>query len=341
MHQLAELMVQKMFCVREGETVAITGDSGSDRSFADALANATEKAGGKFLILWTPKAKEDGQAGMAAWPEEALTAVLCKVDVWIELQSTILLYSPIWEKAMKENKKLRYLILGDSSIPSLARTFMGFDITLLSQFLVKVMERAKRAKTIRITSKNGTDVCYKTEEKFMFDYDGGDFSKPIFGTAPGYVNIVPKVGSMEGTIVFDLLTCADIFQKEEKITVQMKNGAIAQVEGQKEAEKFKAYLAAFNDPNMFKISHNMLGFNPSVREMRGEIVEDERVWGGVDFGFGHTSPIDMPPLGQPAKSHFDGVVEKTSIYFDQILIVDQGEVVDQALKRLADKLLHP
>lgn len=338
MNALADLMIQKMFCVTAGETVAITGDSGSDRLFADALAKATEKSGGKFLILWTPKAQSDSQAGMPAWPVEALSAALCEVDVWIELQSTILLYSDIWEKAMKENKKLRYLILGSSSIPSLARTFMGFDIKKLSNFLIEVMERSMRAKTIRITSENGTDVSYQTDANYIFDYDGGDYSMPIFGTAPGYVNIIPKTGSMEGKVVFDLLMNVDVFQKEEKVSFIMKEGSIHSVNGGEEAKKFKAYLERFNDPNMYKISHNMLGFNPSVREMKGEIVEDERVWGGVDFGFGHTSPIDMPPHGQPAKSHFDGVVEKVNIYFDDEMIVKNGEVFIPALKSISDKL---
>ena len=70
----------------------------------------------------------------------------------------------------------------------------------------------------------------------------------------------------------------------------------------------------------------MFGFNPGVKELCGEIVEDERIWGGVDFGFGHTSPMDMPPLGQPASSHFDGVVAKVNIFLDDIQIVNNGEV---------------
>ena len=101
----------------------------------------------------------------------------------------------------------------------------------------------------------------------------------------------------------------------------------------------KRFLASFNDPNMYKISHNMLGLNPGVRKLCGEIVEDERVWGGVDFGFGHTSPIDMPPDGQVAKSHFDGVVAKASIYLDDQQIVANGTVCHPDLKDLAEKIL--
>ena len=106
------------------------------------------------------------------------------------------------------------------------------------------------------------------------------------------------------------------------------------------AEKFKSYLASFDDENMYKISHNMIGLNPKVHEITGELVEDERIWGGVDFGFGHTSPMDMPPHGQEAKSHFDGVVAKTSIYFDDVQITKNGKVCHEDLRPLAESLLN-
>jgi len=83
----------------------------------------------------------------------------------------------------------------------------------------------------------------------------------------------------------------------------------------------------------------MFGLNPGVRKLTGNIVEDERIWGGVDFGFGHTSAMDMPPNGQEAKSHFDGIVEKASIFLDDVPIVKNGEVCHNDLKPLATKLI--
>lgn len=337
--KVSQTMIQDMFQVKPGETVAITGDTGSDREFADAIAAATFAAGGIPLIMWIPKAAHDGQAGMKDWPSEALTAALSNVNVWIELNSSVLLYSDIWEKAFANNKKLRYTVLADSTIQSLMRVFTTFDIKTLGLFLSKVRDMAMKAKTIRITSENGTDVSYDLDLNYLFDYDDGDLSMPKFGTAPGYVNIVPKTNTMRGNIVFDLLMNANVYGTDNKVEFIMKNGNISEIKGGAEADKFKAYLADFQDENMYKISHNMFGFNPGVRSLCGEIVEDERVWGGVDFGFGHTSPMDMPPLGQPAKSHFDGVVGKVSIFLDNIQIVNNGDVCHPDLIPLAKQLI--
>lgn len=338
--RIAKVLIENMFKVKTGETVAITGDTGSDRELADALAGAAYAVGAKPLILLTPKASHDGQAGEIDWPVKPLTAALSKVDVWIELSTAVMLYSRIWETAFSKNKKLRYLVIGGASIPSIMRTFVGFDVDVLNSFLLKVKSMTEKTKVVRIIGDNGTDVSYETDTNYMFDIDSGDYSHPKFGTAPGYVNIVPKTGSMNGTIVFDLLMNANVYNTENHVEFLMKDGVISGVIGGTEADKFKEYLASFEDENMYKISHNMFGFNPGVRRLCGEIVEDERVWGGVDFGFGHTSPMDMPPYGQPAKSHFDGVVGKVSIFLDDIMIVDNGNVCHQDLLPLANKLLN-
>jgi leucyl aminopeptidase (aminopeptidase T) len=334
--EFSETLIKTMFQVKKGETVAITIDLGSKREIVEALAKATQDVGGIPLLMWIPKAEKDSQAGMKDWPVEALTAALCKADVWIEANSVVLLYSDIWETAMKDNKKLRYLIIADSSIESLHRVFTGYEIGTLKNLLSKVTDMAMTSKKVRITSKNGTDVSYNIDLNYTFDYDDGDFSKPKFGTAPGFVNIVPKLDSMNGVIIFDHLQHTD---NNSQIKFIMKNGKITEVSGGKAAEKFKSYLTSFNDENMYKISHNMLGLNPKVRDLTYELVEDERIWGGVDFGFGHTSVMDMPPFGQEAVSHFDGVVKNTSIYFDHKQITNNGVVCHEDLKPLAEKLI--
>lgn len=335
--RFSKILMEDMFQVKTGETVAITSDLGTDRETIDAMAQAAKNAGGLPLVMYIPQAKKDGQAGMVDWPSEALTAALCKADVWIEANTVVLLYSDIWEKAMRDNKKLRYLIIAESSIESLDRVFTGFEIASLKKLLAKVTDMAMQAKKVHITSENGTDVSYDIDTNYTFDYDDGDFSKPKFGTAPGFINIVPKLNSMNGRIVFDYLQHAVV---QKQMEFNMKNGVITDVKGEGSME-FKAYLSSFEDENMYKISHNMLGFNPNVHKITGELVEDERIWGGVDFGFGHTSAMDMPPFGQMAKSHFDGVVAETSIYFDKVQITDKGEVCHEDLRPLADSLLKP
>lgn len=336
--RISKVLVEDMFQVQPRETVVITVDSGSRMEIVHPLFSHIKACGGLPMIIHIPVARGDSEAGMLDWPVAPLQAALSNADVWLEMNSVVLLYSSIWEVAMKDNKKLRYLILGNSSVESLSRVFTGYDIPTLGNLLKGVMDLARQTKKVRVTSQNGTDVSYDTDPLHALDIDDGDYSKPIFGTAPGYVNIVPKVGTMEGRILFDELQNTQIYEKKECLEFVMKDGRIDKVIGGEEADKFINYLASFDDPNMYKISHHMIGLNPNVRTLVGEIVEDERVWGGTDFGFGHTSPIDMPPHGQVAKSHFDGIIAKTSIYFDGVKITDNGEVCHPGLLSFAESL---
>jgi leucyl aminopeptidase (aminopeptidase T) len=337
--RITKVLIEDMFQLSDGETVAITVDDGSPMDIAKAIFKKVKSCGGLPMIVHIPIARGDSEAGMSDWPASPLTAALSEVDVWIEMNSVVLLYSNIWETAMRENEKLRYLIIGSSTAKSLDRILCGYDIQNLGKLLRSVMQMATQTKRVRITSKNGTDVSYLTDPAHALDIDDGDYSKPIFGTAPGYVNIVPKVGSMKGRIVFDQLQFSNIFNNNEQLEFIMNEGKIEEVKGTVEAEKFRQFLASFDDSNMYKISHNMIGLNPNVNSLVGEIVEDERIWGGVDFGFGHTSPIDMPPDGQVAKSHFDGIVACTTIYFDEVKIVEDGVVCHPKLIPFAEALL--
>lgn len=340
LERVSRVLINEMFQVKTGETVIITVDQGSEMDLANAFFHQIKKCGGLPMLVQIPIGRGDSEVGMPDWPVSPLQAALNQVDIWIEMNSIVLLYSSIWEAVMRDNTALRYLILGHSTATSLDRVLTGYDIPTLGRLLNDILQMAKGTHRVRITSANGTDVSYLTDSRHALDIDDGDYSKPIFGTAPGYVNIVPKVGTMEGRIVFDELQNTDILDSDENIEFEMKNGQIQAVRGGDAAMKFRKYLADFNDSNMYKISHHMIGLNPNVHSLVGEIVEDERIWGGTDFGFGHTSPIDMPPHGQVAKSHFDGIIQKTSTYFDDVKIIDNGTVCHPKLIPLAATLIQ-
>lgn len=336
MEKVAKRLIE-MFQIKQGETVAITEDNGSEPGLVDALFGEISSVGGKPLVLKFKQARDNGQAGIMDWPAEALTAALSNVDVWIETNYAFLLYSNIWEEAMAVNKKLRFLTITQSSIESLERVFCDYEVSEMSTLLYGLKDMAQEAETVTITSNNGTNITFEVEPNYPMDLDDGDFSKPKFMTAPGYLNIVPKTGTMNGTIIFDMIMHADL---SDKSTVEfiIKDGKIINFEGKK-GFLLQNYIEKFNEENMYKISHVMVGANPGVRKLSYEIVEDERIWGGIDFGFGHTSPIDMPPFGQQATSHFDGVIVDANLFFNDVQVLTNGVFTHPKIKEAAQKLI--
>lgn len=54
----------------------------------------------------------------------------------------------------------------------------------------------------------------------------------------------------------------------------------------RDADVYRSWLAAQDDLNMYRVAHWSLAYNPGVTKSTGRIVEDERVFGCVEFGLG-------------------------------------------------------
>jgi 2,5-dihydroxypyridine 5,6-dioxygenase len=81
---------------------------------------------------------------------------------------------------------------------------------------------------------------------------------------------------------------------------------------------------------MLKIAHICYGFNPGAK-LTSDVVEDERVWGAVEWGIGNMA-------WRPAASHSDGICLNASVWLDGKQVLDEGKSVDMELLKLAQKL---
>ncbi|MDK2878850.1 MAG: 2,5-dihydroxypyridine 5,6-dioxygenase [Thermoanaerobacteraceae bacterium] len=73
-------------------------------------------------------------------------------------------------------------------------------------------------------------------------------------------------------------------------------------------------------------------------KLTGNVLEDERVWGSTEWGLGYLSPIDAPPDGIKAKSHCDGICMNSTVWLDEVKILDNGIVVHPELASMIRKL---
>ena len=85
---------------------------------------------------------------------------------------------------------------------------------------------------------------------------------------------------------------------------------------------------------MLRPTHTCVGFHPNSK-LTGQIGEDERIWGGSQWGFGHVGVHLIPPNGIPAPSHIDCTCLQTSLWLDNRQITDCGIVIDTDLQAKA------
>jgi leucyl aminopeptidase (aminopeptidase T) len=270
-------------------------------------------------------------------PLEALTAVLLKADAWVEFNNKWLLYSTPYNIAMQENKKLRHLCLVGMNVDMMIRCIGRVDYPTLEKFEKLVTEKTLSAKHMRITTPAGTDVEFNNEPGRKPIMELGYANTPGSHMMAGQIGWSPNFESINGTIVFDgslVPPCIGVVKEPVRLTV--KKGEIVKIEGGKEATEYEKWLKSFNHPQMLKLAHVCYGFNPGAR-LTGDILEDERVWGGTEWGVGNVGAI-LVPGGISGPSHSDGICLNSSVWLDGVQIMDKGQLLDPELKELAKKL---
>jgi len=341
----SSILVRELFKLKPGETFIITADTESDPRVVDATASAAFAVGAKPMVIWLASPLGVGKAADPMLPVEALTALLKEGDAWVEFNNQWLLYSTVYDIAIKENKKLRHLCLVGMNAGMMTRCIGRVDYPVLKEFMEKITEMTKNAKHVRMTTPAGEDVEFdnakidgeKPDPTHRVKCRLGYADVPGSHMMAGQIGWSPDLESVNGTIVFDGSLVPPCGKLEEPVRLTIKAGEIVKVEGGKQAEEFKAWMKSFNHPRMSRLAHVCYGFIPGAK-LTGDILEDERVWGSTEWGIGNVGATSIAPDGIPAPSHSDGICLNTSVWLDGKQIMDEGKMVEPNLIKLAQKL---
>lgn len=338
LQKASDRLIKEILKVQIGETVLITADTLSDERVVNSTASSVHAVGGKPMVVWTATPSGVGKAADAELPVEALGAALAKTDVWIEYNKQWLLYSTPFEIAYENNKKLRYINLVEMNPDLMIRNIGNVEIILLAEFMKKFADMNKKAKKMKIKTPSGTDLSFELEPRHLISCDAGDASTPGIFMMPGQINVVPRFNTVNGTLVYDGSLVPPCGLLEQPIKMTIVNSTITNIEGGRQAEEFEIWLKSFDDPNMYKLAHIAYGLNPGAK-LTGNIVEDERVWGSTEWGIGYVSLYDAPPEGQDAKSHCDGICLNSSVWLDDVQVLENGKFIHPELKEYEEKIL--
>ena len=324
----AHKMVSEVVPVQPGQQVVITADTASDARVVEATAQATYTVGGIPTVIWyqtLPNPCMD--------PPAPVANALLKADVWIEYATAYALYSPAYFAAIEAG--CRYLAVTGMDVDMMVRTIGRVNYPAIEKMKYLLYEISQKADTIRVTSSVGTDLTMKIDK-------AGD---PFFAPPPseggypimlgGQSGFMAYHDSFEGTLVFDgcIWPPAEIDILRSPVTLRIQAGHISSIEGAHEATLFKRWLDSFNDPLMHMMDHACYGFSPGVTKPTGRIVEDERIFGCMQFGIG--------PSSKGAPSHTDGVVLNPSVWTDDEQLEEEGHYVHPELIKLCRELQVP
>ena len=316
--QAAHKLVTEVRPVKPGQQVLITADTAADLRVVRATAGAVLAVGGVPTVVWYPILS----APMAE-PPNPVSAAAAAAEVWIDFAVAYQLYSPAYRAAIRNG--CIYLCLTGMDVDMMVRTIGRVHYPPMQAMAERLYQLSQAAETVRVTSPAGTDLT------MTIDKAGDPFWEPApeEGGFPqmlgGQSGFMAYRESYEGVLVFDgaLWPPAEVGLLHAPVRLTLEKGIIQKIEGSPQAKLFARWLESFDNAYAFLMDHACYGFNPGVLQPSGRILEDERVFGCMQFGVGATE------YGSPA--HSDGVTLNPSVWLDDVQIEQEGRYVHPEL----------
>jgi leucyl aminopeptidase (aminopeptidase T) len=324
----ARKLVTEVRPVAAGQQVLITADTAADARVQRAIAGAVYAAGGTPTCVWYPTLP-----GPMLEPPAPVLHAVCGADVWFDLAVAYQLYSPAYRAALDSG--CIYVCLTGMDVDMMVRTIGRVSYAPMQRMATRLYEMSQAATRIGVTSPAGTDLEMAVDEAgdpfWEPPPDEGGFPQMLGGQS----GFMAHRGRYAGTLVFDgaLWPPVELGVLHAPVRLTIAGGYVKQIDGGMEATLLARWLERAGHPDAYLMDHACYGFNPGVTRPTGRILEDERVFGCMQFGIGATD------YGSPV--HTDGVVLNPSVWLDDEQIEDAGRYIHPELVDLCRDMGAP
>ena len=341
-YQLLEAWQQvlKLSNLEKGQTVTILTSSATHPQTLAMAQVAVQSMGAILNRLDLPPVNaekalsRDPLAYLGTTPltgNPAAIAMLKASDLVLDLMT--LLFSPEQIDILKSGTKI---LLAVEPPEILVRTVP----TEADRTRVKAHSaRLAKAKEMSVVSDAGTDIRFPLGEfPVISEYAFVDEPGRWDHWPSGFCFTFPNEGGSNGTIVIDE---GDILLPQKsytrgKITLTVENGFATKIEGGFDAEMLNEYMASFNDPEGYAISHIGWGLQPrchwstmDLYDKEQTIAMDARAYeGNFLFSLG---PNNEAGGNRTTACHIDIPLRNCTVRLDGADVVRNGKVLDEEI----------
>jgi leucyl aminopeptidase (aminopeptidase T) len=301
----ARIAVNQCMKIQPNEKVIIITDKKMPRELSEALTRAVEEVRADCTVRFMKPLKVNGQE-----PTEDIAELMKTPDALFLVTSRSLSHT----KARREASKAGVRIASMPKVTEFSFTKGGLtaDYRKVKELTETMAEKLKDAKTIRITSDNGTDFTTCVEGREWKNDDGMIHEKGNFCNLPGgEVAVAPIEGTARGIVVVDKMAYYG-----DGIRWFVKDGFVEKIEGSELLERVVDGIG----PDARNIAEIGIGTNYKARII-GNILEDEKVFGTVHIALGNNlslgGRVDVP-------LHVDGIIIKPNLEVDGKLLIENG-----------------
>ena len=320
LHAISDMVVQTCMDIRRGENVLIVCDP-TTAEIGQSLHIATQKRSDRVLLIVMPKSRHHGEE-----PPSPVAALMRQQQVVIAATKYSLTHTRAARQALKDGARIA--TMPGMTFELYTEGGMTADFQDVKRRISNIANFLRRRRIINVKSESGTDVTFEVNWRDWKLDDNGICNRPrmLTNLPAGKVFILPKEGTMNGTIVIDgswdstLIDEPVEFIVEDGTVIDVKGGTLAATIRQSYGEVAKK-LKAKDRESVWTVAEFGFGMNPSAR-LVGNVLEDEKRMGSCYFSIG-----DNTGLGGTSNAgiHVSGVLAEPSVWLDDSCLTEAGE----------------
>jgi leucyl aminopeptidase (aminopeptidase T) len=193
----------------------------------------------------------------------------------------------------------------------------------------RLVEKARKAKSISATSKGGTKIQAEFSPDLKWLKTSGIITEEKWGNLPGG-EIFTSPKTMNGLFVVDGVVGDYLCEKygdlkETPLYIEIVDGRIKHIECDNKELLIEFTAYTMTDENSNRVGEFAIGTNTAVKNIIGHILQDEKI-PGIHIAFGHPY---AEHTGQTWKSttHIDCVGRDFDIWIDSEKIMENGKFI--------------
>lgn len=313
--QFAEATIRKLVRPEPGDPLLILADDATDTALAEACFAAGLRAGADTQLLYFKRVA----AGAASAPGPIMSHAILNAKLILSLCLGTIRTPATLEARANGTRVLNTVVTGIEDY--VVRALLDVDYEAMIRNGEKMAKLFEGATTCRTTTAEGTDLTCAFAPRRALVGDGALTEDGEVDFFPGaQVSIAPVEETIEGVVVVD---ASDGVQGlvTTPYTMRVERGVVTAIEGGKEANAMRAWMEGRNDPDIFKLCHYSVGLNPQAG-ISGNLIEDERMLGSLDLGFGYQDPKFGGTVGSTSPYHQDIMIASPRIELDGVLLCE-------------------
>ncbi len=318
MHDGAVQVVKNCLKIKEGEKICIITDK-ETYNVAESIIEAAKPITENITLFVMEDFGERGGKEPLKFPEE-IKKTLEMSDVGIYAagakEGEIDTFRHPMQKIVEKNRMRYAHMIGITE--EIMKTGMCTDYEIVKEVTKKVHNEIKDAREIHVTTPKGTDIRAEFDTNIRWAVLDGRITEDMWMNLPeGEIFTCPK--NIEGIAIIDGVL-GDYFDKkyglikETPVTLKISQGYVTDIScSNKDLEaELKRYIKT--DENSDRIGEFAIGTNTGIKEMIGNLLQDEK-FPGVHIAMGNSFP-EITGSGWKCQTHVDGVMLNCTITID-------------------------